>query len=236
MQQFTLDYDGIDKLIWARHLKMTPIIILSMIAGILFSSLRSERPFNLQVFLVIVGVMIIIVGFIIYEASQQFRRLLESYTLTFDVGILTREQYNTPTITFPIAEITEIARDKKGCYRIKAESWHSFMEIPARIDDSGKLHELLSKIRPIIEKNSHTSIVKKIGFVVAVVSFFILIETSTNKVILASCGLILIVGIIYSYIQTQRNMNIDYGAKRGKWLTIIIFIPIFLSIYRKLMG
>lgn len=233
MQQFTLDYDGIDKLIRARQLRMGAILVLLAICWPLASSLRSQSPFNLQTFLIMSGAMVLIVAFIIYAGSNQYRRLLESYTITFEDNIITREQYNTSTITFPIAEIIEIARDKKGFYRIKAESWDSYIEIPAHIDDADKLYTLLNNIRPVIEKNSHTSTLKKIAFIVAAVSFLML-WTSTDKIVIASCGLVWIVGMIYSYINTQRNHNIDYGAK-SKWSAVIIFALIIRSIYYRLI-
>jgi len=233
MQQFTLDYDGIDKLIRNRRLTFGITIIVAMIVFPVIARIISERPIALQTLVVVTGIMVILVIFIIITGSNQYRRMLESYTLTLEDNVITREQYNTPTITFPVTEITEISRDKKGFYRIKAETWDSYIEIPAHIDDTGKLYELLKNIRPVIEKRSHTPILKTLGLIIAVVAFLIL-WNSTDKIIIALCGLVWIGGMIYSYRQTQRDHNIDYGTKNN-WSAIIMLIFIVVKIYQRLM-
>ncbi|SKB43141.1 hypothetical protein [Daejeonella lutea] len=233
MQQFTLDHDGIDKLIRNRRLTFGMTLIVAMVVCPAIARIISERPIAPQTLVVGTGVMVILLIFIIIVGSNQYRRMLESYTFRLEDNVITREQYNTPTITFPLAEITEISRDQKGFYRIKAETWDSYIEIPAHIDDTGKLYELLNKIRPVIEKSSHTSTLKTIGLIIAVVAFLIL-WNSTDKIIIALCGSVWIGGTIYSYRQTQRDHNIDYGAK-DNWSAIIMFIFVVVKIYQRLM-
>src|SRR6476660_1731635 len=106
MQQFTLDYDGIDKLIRNRRLTFGITIIVAMIVFPVIARIISERPIALQTLVVVTGIMVILVIFIIITGSNQYRRMLESYTLTLEDNVITREQYNTPTITFPVTEIT----------------------------------------------------------------------------------------------------------------------------------
>lgn len=239
MEQFRLDFDGINKALKVRALTMTPVLFFGMLLTLYISSVRSGRTIEVFPATVAICTVFLLTILIVYFGSQGLRRLLDSYTLTFDGNIITREQHNTPTITFTIADITEIARDKKGSYRIKAESWPSPMKIPAEVEDADRLYKLLSNIVPVIEKPSHDSVLKQIGSMLAIVAIilaFILFELSKDSVVLVTCGVILVVIIIYSVLQNQKDKNVGYNTKGSLWHTVFLLISIIIIIYKTLMS
>lgn len=238
MEQFRLDFDGINKAIKARALKMTPALFFAILLTLYISSVHSGRAIDAFPATVAICCVFFLTILIVYFGSQRFRRLLDSYTLTFEGNLITREQHNTPTITFTKADITEITRDKKGSYRIKAESWPSPIEIPVEIEDADRLYKLLSNIVPVIEKRSHDSVFKQIGSVLAVVAIIltsVLFETSKDRVVVLTAAVILAGLIIYSIIQNQRDKNIDYSTKGSLWHKALLLISIIIVIYKNLI-
>lgn len=234
MEQFRLDFDGINRAIKVRALTMTPTLFFAILLGLYISSVRSEKAIDAFPSIVAICCAFVVTILIAYFGSQGFRRSLDSYTLTFEGNLITRDQHNTPTITFTKADIREITRDKKGSYRIKAESWSSFMIIPAEVEHPDRLYKLLSNIVPVIDKPSHDSIFKKIGFMLAMVVVIltvILFKESKGRLVVLTIEVIVAGGIIYSLIRNHQDKKAE---KDSLWHKAFLLISIIISIYKNL--
>jgi hypothetical protein len=235
MEQFRLDNNDINRAIKNSALTMTPVMFFAMLLGIYIPSIRSGKVIEAFPTSIIIGGIFILMIFIVYFGSRQFRRTLESSTLTFEGNIITREQYNIPTLTFPKADIIEVSRDKNGSYRIKAEAWSSALIIPAKVEQPDRLYKLLSNIVLVVEKTSHDPVIKQIGSALAILLTFVLFELSKDKVVVTISGIILLGIMIYIIIKNQRNKYIDYSTKGSLWSQAFTLIYFAVSIYRKLM-
>jgi hypothetical protein len=81
---------------------------------------------------VAIGLGAIIFSF--YISRKRTRRLYESYVLTISDSAITREQYQTPTVTISNSDINVIIKNNNGSFTIKGGTAQDLIGIPTQIE------------------------------------------------------------------------------------------------------
>ena len=211
------------------------IVALGAIAITYFSPNGQESQVN--IYPIVIPTILLVLGFGIYRGIGRQKEIYESYKLTIDDNSITREQYNTQTITITIADISDIRKNSNGSFTIKGKSAINVIIIPAQIENYEKLEQLLSEIKQISCKNKKTYHLQMLfmkWLPIFIIGLMFGVYVIKNKIIVGLCGTILLIIMGYSILITQKNKNIDNKTKRGVWLSVIVIASIIGVMYYKI--
>jgi hypothetical protein len=217
-------------------LRTLPVMVLSMTAGVVMSSINSKSSTNgLQFFLFLIPFLILIGGTGIYRALKRQKALWDSYTLSFAGNVVIREQLNTPVIMIPFNEITAITKLKIGTICIRGKKPADLIMVPAQVENYEQLESTLQQVMPVTIKTSATP-AAKFGWLIGLLSLGLMftVYTVSNKMVVAISGTALVALMCWSIIKTQRNKNIDSKTKRSMWWVIIVLLSVILIMITKL--
>ncbi|MES3017001.1 MAG: hypothetical protein V4721_04450 [Bacteroidota bacterium] len=234
MKTFVIKEDGINSMMKDLYIRGSLAATAIFIFLFAMTYFRPNRNLDETGIIILIIIFASITTWFFSIAIAKTRRLFESFSLTFDGNLITRDQYDTPTITLLRTEITEIIKYKKGSFKIKGGSKYDVILVPKQIAEGHQLEELLKQIVPVVEKEREISILQSLTMIGVVIAFFALYETTKNKFVVFTCGAILILATIFHLLNTHKSKNIDYSSKRNVWLTILTLISIGLGIYRRL--
>ena len=157
------------------------------------------------------------------------------YKLTIGKDGITREQYNTPSIYIPNAEISEIWRNPNGSITIKGDSALNTIGVPKQIENPELLEQRLIEIKPFSDRFGAPFLERYRTLIsLATIVLYGTVYLSTDKLIIAVCGLLLVVMLVYSLIQLQRSKNVDRTTKNSMWIVLIVLLSLMANIYTKL--
>lgn len=235
MEQFGIRENGYQDFLHQTRPKryLTGLLMLVIVVGFFYTKDFNLPENKLQV---IIALAIMVIVFVIVKAKvdKQLRETFESLTISFDGQMITREQYDTPTITLLRTEINEIIQDQYGGFKIIGESRRDLIKIPAQINDNDNLWQLLNKIKPVVFKTQPLITPEEMGSAATVITPMAFILYTDNKEIIILSTIILVFAIIYEIIKAQQDRNLDYNGKRKKWLLLISAYPLFKFIAEKL--
>lgn len=229
MYQFEIRKDCIKEV---RISILKKVIVTSLIVLGVFSYKYFKDP-NIYVLLLatITSFGAIIWGY--YKAVERQMIIYDSYVLTIDSQTIKREQYDTPDIIIKIADISRIVKNRDGNFSIKGNSAGTTLEVPSQLEDYERFENVLSGIKPISKK---TGIQFEDLLIVLYLCSFVMVFISNDKIIIAVCAAIVVIGWCYSLFKNQQNQNIDSKSKSNWWIGIIFIIYFIKSVYDQLSG
>jgi hypothetical protein len=235
MQQYKISEESYKK--FRKRWITIGIPVISCIAAIgivvAIDSRAGEDGLNTLPFAI--PLLVLVFSFSIYRGLKRQKRLLMSYTLTISESDVTREQFNTPTLTINFMEIKEILKSKKGGFIIKGRTRTDVIYVPYLISDAAALEEELGKFALVTTYVQETR-KKALGLTLALLSlvaFFALILTD-NKTIAVISGLLVIGLFGVRFFQLATNKSIPTSMKRRSWAYLLIFAFVVYMIYTKL--
>jgi len=229
MEQFEIRNDCIKEV---RISILKKVIVGSLIVLGVFSYKYFKDP-NIYVLLLATTTM---VGAIIWGYNKAVERqmiLYESFILTIDSKSIKREQYDTPDIVIKTSDISRIIKNRDGSYSINGNLPGTRIEVPAQIEDFERLENVLSGIMQISKK---TGIQFEDLLIILYLCSFVMVFISNDKIIIAVCAAIVVIGWSYSVFKNQQNQNIDSKSKSNWWIGIIFIIYFIKSVYEQLSG
>jgi hypothetical protein len=151
--------------------------------------------------------------------------------------LITREQFNTPTISIYFNDIKEIVKAKNGNFVIKGTDPTDLIIVPAQIENYSEFETTLIQIKPIVIKSSN-SFLQKYSKVITVLSLILIIcvYTLSNKIIVTLSGITLVAIMLWSFYEVSRSKNIDAKTKRGMRWGVIVLASIIAVVIMKLAG
>jgi hypothetical protein len=159
---------------------------------------------------------------------------MESYRLTIEDAVITREQYNTEELTIYFHEVKDIYRNKGGDIFIRGLERTDLIFVSRYVERYDELKNLLSTIRPIADKSSEPQLQKLrplitlFGFVFMIISF-----ASWNKVLVAITGTLAVVFMSWRIYEVRINKNVDNTSKKTVWFSLFtIFLVIVLTLFK----
>lgn len=202
---------------------LVPVGIMLVING---ASAIENIPLILSVSLAVVFGAVF--GFVFFKRLlKQQERMVESYVLTFEGKLVTREQDNTPSIAIYESDITSITKTKHGGYVIRGREKRDLIVVPYFMDDPDLLEQELTRIAPIgVYKHANdirqTAIVTGL-MVVSMVGVYL----GNDLIIVGPAGitLLLIMGwVVYAMRKHRRNID-EHTRKRLR--AVYFLIPLF---------
>jgi len=125
MEQFNIKQDWFKEYRRAIIIKAASFILLAILGGFAISYFVINRQQNeVNIYPIIIPIVLITPIFGVYQSIKRQRKIFDGYRLTIDNNSITREQYNTPTITIPLADISEISRYKRNQQTSKRKFYH----------------------------------------------------------------------------------------------------------------
>jgi hypothetical protein len=181
--------------------------------------------------------MAVSVGLGLFRGTNRQKRRFESYQLILTNNLITREQFNTPTISIYFNDIKEIVKNKNGSFSIRGKDARDLIAIPAQIEKYTALENALTQIKPFTTKHSR-SFLQQYGMAIAIFPFVLTVclYTVTNKIIVLLSGTILIAILAWSFYEIRRSKNIDAKTKRGTWWLLVVLTSIIGVMIMKLTG
>jgi len=242
MEQFKIRQNGFNEIRRGMLIKTVPILLLAAIVGIAISHFNSsgqESEVNIYPFLI--PIILLALGFGIYQGIKRQKEIFESYRLIFDNNSITREQCNTQTISISITDISEIRKNSNGSLIIKVNSTVDVIGIPSQIENIEKLEQLLSEIKCISNKDKKTFIKKHIRLFsillpIITLGLMAVIYLREDKIIVGISGTLLLVIFAFSFFEIHKSKNIDNKTKRSSWWLILVATSIILILIYKIFG
>lgn len=181
-----------------------------------------------------IGFMTVVVVFGLYNSVNKQKIIFESFKLTFDGNKVIREQSNTSIIEILYSDITEVIKNSNDSFIIKGKSALDFIIIPSQIEKYIEVENLLADIKPISTINK--SFLQRFNGIVPVLTIGLMVAfyVSDDKIVICICGLILLIGLIYSLFEIQKSKNIDVKTKKGMWFILLVIASIIGVMYFKL--
>lgn len=237
MQQFTLRKDSFGEIKRKAVIRTVPVMLVASAAGIFIGvSSNTSAADNMNILPVVILIAAVSLAIGLYTGINRQRKLLESYILTIDNHLIKREQLNTPAISLYSNEITEISKSNNGTILIKGRNSSDVIVIPAQVENYNQLETLLQEIKPFTDATSAVSVLNKYQRVLSLISVGLMVcfYISTNKMVIATTGIILIVLMGWSILKVRTNKNIDSKTKRTTLLSVFVLVCTIAMLFVKL--
>ncbi|MCX6239794.1 MAG: hypothetical protein NTY07_19990 [Bacteroidia bacterium] len=212
------------------------LIICVFVYIISFADPAVNKTSNVNVLPFTATLLLGVFAYSIYRSNRRQKVLFDSYTLTIDEESITREQYNTPTIRFLIADIRKIIKTGKGAFVIQNNKSKDYIVISTDIEDKQELEKLLGKICEFTMSTTKP-IVAYLMFplVIFVLGLMAIVYISDNKILVGISGPLLTAFMLWSFVSIQKNKNFDKKTKRSSYLSFILILSVIGITIFKLM-
>lgn len=238
MKQFKIKENGFKEIRKQTLIRTIPIIIIAMIAGLAIFEFNpsNTNSSDVNVYPIMIPIILGALFFGLNKGLKRQKAIYNTYTLEFDDDGITREQVNTPSVRLLFSDITKITRSNQGGLVITGKSLSNSIIIPAQIDDMAMVEALLKEnctiqtgiSKPLIQRLT-------IPLVIAVLGLMAITYISTNKLLVSVSGTILTVVLVWSFIKTQTNKNIDKKTRRNSYWVILVILSVIGAMISKLM-
>lgn len=236
--EFRIKENGFAEIKKAMIVKTIPIAILAAGTGLAISHFNTNgQSTDVNVLPFVIPLIIGALAFGLFKGINRQKGLFESYKLTINENEIVREQNNTQTISIPRNEIKSIIRNPKGILTIVGSSNNEIIGVPSQINNSEKLEQILSAIKPITDSDKKPLTEKYKGvLILLMLGLMATVYISKDKIIVGITGTILILFLGYSFYQIRKNKNIDNKTKNGMWWLILVLLSVIGNMYFKLTG
>ena len=236
MRSFTLKPDAYAQL---RKASVRETVIISVLILVVFIFFNAGNFHGKEMYSSIFTfvTMELIALFVTYKSLKRYKRMFETFRLTITEDKLIREQYNTPDITIARQSVKEIIKAHNGAFGIIGDSKLNGIMVPTHINDADELERLLSEIRPIHVKTSHSlweKLLLPIAIAGAIAAGWGLLNE--NKYIFTAAGLATCAFLVAGFVLIRKSKNLDRGIKRFSYMTVIPLLSILAAIIAKWMG
>ena len=238
MQQYKIKEGGFKEIRKQLLIKMVPFVLLLAIfvTAINFINLEDNESL-IRVLPIVIIIAAVSIGVGLYIGIKRQKALFASYILTISDNLITREQFNTPTISIYFNDIKEIIKSSKGAIVINGKDREDQIIILPQIENYAQLEETLNQIKPITTKTT-TPFIQKYQILVSLftVGLMLCFYTTTNKIVTVATGTALAVFLSWSLFKIRKNQNIDNKTKRSFWLVLVVITAVIARMIIILLG
>lgn len=215
-------------------------MLIALVAGIAIPEMAAKKSSATEVSILpfIIPVTIVVMGYATWSGLRKQQKLLESYVLTIDGNVITREQFNTEEVTIYFHEVKEIIRNNKGSIAIRGFDATDIIYIPAYIERPAELEALLSEIKPITGLSNAASTLQKVSPFLSLVNVGLLVTVymTSNKIVVGAAGALLLGLTMWSYYRVRKSKNIERRTKNRLWLVLLLCFFVLITVILKLMA
>jgi hypothetical protein len=223
---FRLNLEKFKEFRKALLIRSLPMLMLPLIFVLYFNRHDvTTLPFLLVIFFGIIS-------FTMFNTLKRQKRAWETFELTIKDNIITRVQEQYPTIILPFSEVVEAIEIPNGSITIVAKSKANSIVIPYGPDSKDEFVKIISSFTILKKAINKYTLLYTIGAGILGLVLFGLFFTSTDFYVIQLSGFAFAGTLIWSFVQIQRNKNIDRKMK----LTSYAFIIPLLSVLLKLIA
>ena len=209
------------------------LALIACLAGIFISqySSRGTEKENINVLPYMLPLFALAISFGMSKGLKRQKAAFESYRLTIEPNSIYRDMEGLAPIQLYHSEVTSIAKTKEGGLIIKGKEKGDLIRVPAQIEDSEALESLLSQIRPIETggKQSQNQ-VKTILMTIGVLALMVLTYVSKNAYLVTVAGISVIAFLIWAYVTTQKNPEVDQKTKKGMTMVFLVVFSVLMKV------
>lgn len=123
MEQFKIRPGGFKEIRKAMIIKAIPLLFFMAFAGLAMGYFNpNAQQSDVNVLPFVIPLILAALAFGMYLGLDRQKKIFETYILTIDGNKITREQYNTPSISIPHSELSAIIKNANGSFTIKGNS------------------------------------------------------------------------------------------------------------------
>lgn len=238
-KHFKIKEDGYQEIRKQIVIRSIPLVLISGTTGLLifvFSPLNNDQP-EVNVLPFIIPMILIFFSLGIINVLNRQKAIYKSYALKIDEKGITRQQASTPTISLLFSEIKSITKSKQGAYVITGNNLSNMIIVPAQLEELDVLMNIILS-NCALSISDQKPLLERLTLPLALVALGLLATTylSTNKILVAISGLLLIAFMIYSFINLQTNKNIDHKTRKSSYWMIFMILVIIGMVASKLMS
>lgn len=232
--QFKIKANSFDEIRKKVLIKAILFALIAVIGAGIITYLNTEDGtsfFNVY----FIGFILVVMAFGLYRGINRQKLMFDSFKLTLDSNGIIREQHNTPIVSIPYSDITEIIKNSNDSFMIKGKSTLDLIIVPSQIEQYTKLEKLLADIKPFSTSTNKSFLQKFSGIIpILMVGLTVVFYVSDDKIMVSICGIILLIGLLYSLFEIQKSKNIDSKTKKGMWFILFVIASIIGVMYFKL--
>jgi len=237
MQQFKIAPDKLSefkRILIRRTVAMSLIIGCFCLVGTYFLLKKNSAEDDINPLFVSIPVTVLIFGILTNKKIKKQKEVAETYTLTVNDEIISREQADLPTLSLMRNEIKKITRTKTGSLFINGSRIMEQIEIPPQIDNYAQLYDILEKIKPVKQVSYNSGLlVVTVSILAGITTFGIF--AGTNKVIVAVCGTLISAMMFLLVCMALSGKYGDEKTKKKVWIYVIAAISYIAITINKLL-
>lgn len=217
--RFYLDQDQFNQFKRALLIKTIPLLLLPLTVVLIFS--RPEKTTAILLILMFLA----IIFFVMRNSIKKQKKAWETFELIIGEFNIERKQEGFPDILISKNEVTEAVEAKNGSVSLISKSNSNMIIIPFSVENKAVLLETLSEFTTRKVKNNNGLLITYGAGIMGIVLLFSFM-LSTNFYFTIVTGFILVAFNIWSFIEIQRNKNIESKVKRSAYFIFILLIVV----------
>jgi len=235
MKQYLIGEEGVKKFRKRYFNIFLPVAVIGMAIPLTINLMSIHKDEGTTPW-IIVGAVLVYIGFSLTRMFRKQKKMLESYRLTITENEIIREQMNTPPLTISFMEVKEIMKTRKGSFLVRGISRTDLIQIPCWVDDVAGLEEQLKSFSTVTTaKNFMRLQYGVLAIRLLALAMLIVISTVDDKLVVGVCGVALIGLIIWGLNEIRVNKNITINAKRRSTVVYtLIAIVVAFNLFTKL--
>lgn len=229
MQQFRIKPNGFAEVRKKMIKRVIPTMLIALIGGIVIAWFNSQgKTGDSNVLPFLVPFLIIVMAYSLVRSINRQKKLFESYTLTIDDNVITRQMANTPEITIYFHEVKEIIKSMEGGFTIMGLEPADIIIIPVQVEKYEELEAVLNQVKPVIAPPASLYLLQKgrIFLSLATAGAMAAIYISDNKIIVAIAGLLGLGVLGWTFFYLSRSKNVDKKTKNSRWAFLLVMAAI----------
>lgn len=237
MQQFRIKPNGFAAVRKKMIRRVIPTMLIALIGGIVVTYFNTQGKMgDSNVLPFIIPFFIIVMAFSLFRSINRQKKLFESYTLTIEDNVITRQMVNTPEITIYFHEVKEIIKSMEGGFTIKGLEPSDIIIIPIQVENYAELEALLNQVKAVIAPPASLYILQKgrIFLSLASAGAMVAIFVSDNKIVVSIAGILGLCMIGWTFFYLSRSKNVDKKTRSSRWTFLLLMIAIIAIMIVKL--
>ena len=234
MQEFKIRPEGLVAIRKRILFRTTPIGLVAGGIGVAISFTQNDIDNSWLMLAIVIPIMALFVSFGMYRAIKRQTAIFKSYTVTLTANLISREADNLPTVAIYLADIRRVVVHRSGSIVIRGKDPRAVIGVPPEMEDYEDLKAALNQIKPIEARRNDvlwSAYRMTVGLItIALMAGVYLLQ---NKILVAVCGTLTVGILIWGFIATRRNRNIDIRVKRRVWWMLIVAASIIYLVVKK---
>ncbi len=211
--------------------------LISIIAGIfIFVVNQQESESYMSTILIVFPVLLVFIVAGAYRGIKRQEKLWNSYQLIINGEYIKRLQKNVPDIMIRKDEITKIVKLSDENIFIKTNQPKHFIFVPFAIENRDELLKELADFGEI-KKQEKKGIKISYKFVTFLtLALMVIFFTLKERYIIIPSGIVLTVGLIWSFLEIQKSKHLDKRTKRSSYFIFILLFTVIGRIVFVILG